>query len=91
MRPKKRKAEPDEHQQQEQCIQYPNMAIGIAQPEFLVEVSHAGTLGPLDLVPEYGREESFVLFGGQRIAADPSRLQVELIDQHEHAFDARAH
>ena len=43
MRPKKREAESHEHQQQEQRVQHPNMAIGIAQPKFLVEVSHAGT------------------------------------------------
>lgn len=91
MRPKKRKAKPDEHQKQEQRVQQPDMAIGIAQPKFLVEVSHAGTLGPLDLVPKYGREETFVLLGCQRIAADPSRFQVELVNQHEHTFNARAH
>jgi hypothetical protein len=55
VRPKKGKAKSDKHQQQEQRVQHPNMAIGIAQPKFLVEVSHAGTLGPLDLVPKYGR------------------------------------
>lgn len=91
MGPKKGKAKSDEHQEQEQCVQHPNMAIGIAELEFLVEVSHAGTRGPLDLVPKYRRQQSPVFFGGQCVAADPGRFQVELIDQHEHAFNARTH
>lgn len=91
MGPKKGKAKPDEHQEQEQCVQQPNMAIGIAQLKFLVEVSHAGTRGPLDLVPKYGRQQTPVFFGGQCVAADPGRLQVELIDQHKDAFNACTH
>ncbi len=45
MRPKKGKAKSDEHQKQEQRVQHPDLAIGIAQPKFLVEVSHAWDAG----------------------------------------------
>lgn len=40
-----------QHQKEKQCIQQPNVAIRIPQFEFLIEVSHVGTRGPLRLVP----------------------------------------
>lgn len=90
MRPKEREGKAGQHQEQEQGIEQPNMAIGITQPEFLIKVSHAGTLGPLELIAEYGREESFVFFR-HCVAADSARFQVKLVDQYQDSFDPGAH
>jgi hypothetical protein len=66
------------------------MSISITQPKFLVEVPHAGTLGPLELIPKYGRKESLI-FRSHRVAADSGRFQVKLVDQYQYSFDAGAH
>ena len=73
MRPKEREGKAGQHQEQEQGIEPPNVAISITQPEFLIKVSHAGTLGPLELIPEDGRKESFIFFP-RCVAADSGRF-----------------
>jgi hypothetical protein len=52
MSPEKRKQKSDQHQQQELCVEQPDMAIRVTEFESLIEVFHAGTLGPLILVAE---------------------------------------
>ena len=42
----------------------------------------------LELIAEYRREESLIFFGSHCIATNSSGLEVKLVDQDQHSFDA---
>ena len=57
MGPKEGERKACQHQEKKQRVQQPNVAIRIAQFEFLIKVSHVGTLGPLQLVSKNRSKE----------------------------------